>query len=107
MVVLGRLAQKENTGDRGSSQVYPPYVVTAVKGIAAASPKTEVIYYEGSNPEHSRHLPRRPTRSYLLLVMIITTKASMWLRTERMSTPAQWAATEETDWPSRRGPEID
>ena len=56
VVVLGRLAQKENTGDRGSSQVYPPYVVTAVKGIAAASPKTEVIYYEGSNPEHSRHL---------------------------------------------------
>lgn len=31
-------------------------MVTAVKGIAAASPKTEVIYYEGSNPEHSRHL---------------------------------------------------
>ncbi|MFQ9704621.1 MAG: glycoside hydrolase family 3 C-terminal domain-containing protein [Enterocloster clostridioformis] len=31
VVVLGRLAQKENTGDRGSSQVYPPYVVTAVK----------------------------------------------------------------------------
>lgn len=56
VAVLGRLAQKENTGDRGSSQVYPPYVVTAVKGIAAASPKTEVIYYEGSNPEHSRHL---------------------------------------------------
>ena len=56
VMVLGRLAQKENTGDRGSSQVYPPYVVTAVKGIAAASPKTEVIYYEGSNPEHSRHL---------------------------------------------------
>jgi len=56
VVVLGRLAQKENTGDRGSSQVYPPYVVTAVRGIAAASPKTEVIYYEGSNLEHSRRL---------------------------------------------------
>ncbi|MFQ9704620.1 MAG: glycoside hydrolase family 3 protein [Enterocloster clostridioformis] len=27
--------------------------------------------------------PRRPTRSYLLLVMIITTKASMWLRTTK------------------------
>lgn len=56
VVVLGRLAQKENTGDRGSSQVYPPYVVTAVRGIAAASPKTEVICYEGSNLEHSRRL---------------------------------------------------
>lgn len=56
VVVLGRLAQKENTGDRGSSQVYPPYVVTALRGIADASPNTEVIYYEGNNLEHSRRL---------------------------------------------------
>lgn len=56
IVVLGRLAQKENTGDRGSSQVYPAYVVTAVQGISKASPKTEVVCYDGNNLNHSRML---------------------------------------------------
>ncbi len=36
VAVLGRLADVPNTGDRGSSQVHPPYVVTALAGLRAA-----------------------------------------------------------------------
>ncbi len=35
LAVLGRLAALENTGDRGSSNVRPPYVVTALQGLSA------------------------------------------------------------------------
>jgi beta-glucosidase len=35
VAVLGRLANKENTGDNGSSRVRPPHVVTALEGIEA------------------------------------------------------------------------
>ena len=33
VLVIGRLAKKKNTGDRGSSRVRPPYVVTYIQGI--------------------------------------------------------------------------
>ena len=33
VLVLGRLARQENTGDRGSSRVYAPYVVTPLGGL--------------------------------------------------------------------------
>jgi len=33
ILVVGRLADTENTGDHGSSRVYAPYVVTAVEGL--------------------------------------------------------------------------
>ncbi|HYA34255.1 MAG TPA: glycoside hydrolase family 3 C-terminal domain-containing protein, partial [Candidatus Binataceae bacterium] len=33
VVVAGRLASLRNTGDRGSSQVFPPYVITAIDGL--------------------------------------------------------------------------
>ena len=36
VAVLGRLADVPNTGDRGSSQVHPPYVVTPLAGLRAA-----------------------------------------------------------------------
>lgn len=36
LAVLGRLAAIPNTGDHGSSQVRPPYVVTALDGLTAA-----------------------------------------------------------------------
>ena len=37
LAVLGKLAVAENTGDNGSSKVCPPYVVTALEGLARAS----------------------------------------------------------------------
>jgi len=33
ILVLGKLAGQENTGDHGSSRVYPPYVITPVAGL--------------------------------------------------------------------------
>ncbi|MFP4484852.1 MAG: glycoside hydrolase family 3 N-terminal domain-containing protein, partial [Spirochaetaceae bacterium] len=33
IALLGRLAEKENTGDHGSSSVYPHYVITAADGL--------------------------------------------------------------------------
>ena len=36
IAVIGRLADIANTGDRGSSMVRPPYVVTPLAGIRAA-----------------------------------------------------------------------
>ena len=46
VLVLGRLARQENTGDRGSSRVYPPYVVTPLEGLKRYLGKNvEVIHY--------------------------------------------------------------
>ncbi len=33
ILVLGKLAAQENTGDHGSSRVYPPYVITPLEGL--------------------------------------------------------------------------
>ncbi|KAL4880296.1 glycoside hydrolase superfamily [Aspergillus karnatakaensis] len=46
IAVVGRLANIANTGDKGSSQVYPPSVVTPLEGIRAALPNTEVLFAE-------------------------------------------------------------
>ena len=35
VVVIGKLAAKENTGDHGSSRIYAPYVVTPLDGLKA------------------------------------------------------------------------
>lgn len=35
VLVLGKLADKENTGDHGSSRIFAPYVVTPLQGIKA------------------------------------------------------------------------
>lgn len=56
LLVLGRLADTENTGDKGSSQVYPPYVVTPLQGIRNAASGMEVVYYAGDSPAHCRRL---------------------------------------------------
>ncbi len=44
LAVLGQLANKENTGDFGSSRVRPPYVVTALQGLQIAlGEATEIV----------------------------------------------------------------
>jgi beta-glucosidase len=43
IAVLGRLADVANTGDRGSSNVRPPYVVTPLEGIRAAVGERAVV----------------------------------------------------------------
>lgn len=58
IVVLGVLADQENTGDKGSSQVYAPYVVTILEGIINHWNQAEVIYYKGQRDSHCRRLAK-------------------------------------------------
>lgn len=44
VAVVGRLANIANTGDKGSSQVYPPSVVTPLEGIREALRDVEVLF---------------------------------------------------------------
>jgi beta-glucosidase len=56
IVILGKLGEKENIGDHGSSQVFPPYVVTPFQGIAKAAPQSSVVFYNGEDLETAREL---------------------------------------------------
>lgn len=58
IAVLGCLADKENIGDRGSSRVYAPYVVTLLQGLAAYRSQADIIYYSGENAAHCRRLAK-------------------------------------------------
>jgi beta-glucosidase len=56
IVILGKLGEKENIGDHGSSQVFPPYVVTPFQGIAKAAPDSSVVFYNGEDLETAKEL---------------------------------------------------
>ena len=56
IVVLGELADYPNIGDRGSSQVYPPYVITPLEGILNNCGAAEVIYYKGDSIAHCKRI---------------------------------------------------
>jgi beta-glucosidase len=57
IAVFGRLAEGENTGDRGSARVYPPYTVSPLQGmINYVGTDTEIIYYRGKNIHHARRM---------------------------------------------------
>jgi len=58
IVVLGKLGEKELTGDHGSSWVFPPYIVTPIQGLNACAPDAEIVYYNGENLEHAKELAR-------------------------------------------------
>jgi beta-glucosidase len=49
IAVIGHLSAVANLGDRGSSQVHPPYAVTLLDGLRAALPKVSIVYDDGSN----------------------------------------------------------
>jgi len=51
LAVIGRLADVPNTGDHGSSNVRAPYVVTALAGLRAALPGTEIVTVPEDDPE--------------------------------------------------------
>jgi beta-glucosidase len=49
VLVLGKLAAKENTGDHGSSQIFAPYVITPLAGLKAYFGETvEIIHLDES-----------------------------------------------------------
>lgn len=58
LAVIGKLADRENTGDHGSSRVYPAYTVTPLEGIKTAAPGIEIIYCDGSDTEAAKKAAR-------------------------------------------------
>lgn len=66
IAVLGCLADKENIGDRGSSQVYAPYVVTLLQGLASYRSQADIIYYSGEKASHCRRLAKEA--DYVVIV---------------------------------------
>ena len=58
LAVLGKLAEKENIGDWGSSRVYPPYVITPLEGLRRIAPDTELVFCDGSDPEAAKKAAR-------------------------------------------------
>jgi len=52
IAVIGKLANIENIGDKGSSRVYPPYIITPLEGIKNISGELmEIIYDEETDLE--------------------------------------------------------
>jgi beta-glucosidase len=60
LVVIGKLAAVPNTGDGGSSNTRPPYVITPLQGLQEAlEGQAEIIYDDGSNPARSVQVARK------------------------------------------------
>ncbi|MFX1273495.1 MAG: beta-glucosidase [Promethearchaeota archaeon] len=49
IAVIGKLADVPNLGDHGSSNVYPPYVITPLKGIEQSAGKKIQVLYNSNN----------------------------------------------------------
>jgi len=59
IAVFGKLADRANLGDMGSSRVRPPYAVTPLQGIKKrAGNSINVAYYEGTDLEEIRRLAK-------------------------------------------------
>lgn len=59
LAVVGRLANKPNTGDKGSSQVFSPTIVTPYQGLKSEIPSAEVILEDSDNPEAAREAAKQ------------------------------------------------
>ena len=53
VALIGRLGTVVNLGDGGSSDVWPPDVVTVLEGLEAALPHTKVLADDGSDPQRA------------------------------------------------------
>lgn len=56
IAVVGRLANVPNTGDKGSSQVFAPNMVTPAEGMRAAFPHAEIIIEGTDSVERAREV---------------------------------------------------
>jgi beta-glucosidase len=54
IAVIGKLGEKPNIGDYGSSRVFPRYVVSPVEGIRKAAPGARVIFDNGSDIDRAK-----------------------------------------------------
>lgn len=53
LALIGRLSNTPNTGDKGSSQVFPPMVSTPFQGLRAALPNAQVLLEDSDTVEGS------------------------------------------------------
>lgn len=67
IAVIGRLAEKANIGDYGSSRVRPPYVVTPLEGIRKAAGSIEVVYDRGDELTRASRLAREADATVLVV----------------------------------------
>jgi beta-glucosidase len=58
LALVGRLAALRNTGDGGSSNTQPAYVVTPLEGVRAAFGENAVAFDDGSDPERAAAVAR-------------------------------------------------
>jgi beta-glucosidase len=59
LAVIGKLASVANTGDSGSSNTRPPYVITPLQGLQEAlEGQAEIVYDDGSDPARSAQAAR-------------------------------------------------
>ena len=54
IAVVGRYADKRNTGDHGSSNVFSPYAVTPYEGMKKCYGDENVVLYNGCDPEEAK-----------------------------------------------------
>lgn len=54
LAVIGKLADRENTGDHGSSRVFPAYVVTVLEGIRKRLPDAKILFEDGADRERAK-----------------------------------------------------
>ncbi|MDY6796204.1 MAG: glycoside hydrolase family 3 C-terminal domain-containing protein [Actinomycetota bacterium] len=59
IAVIGKLADRANLGDSGSSQVRPPYTVTPLQGIMNRRGSVEVTYQDGGDLSLAESAARR------------------------------------------------
>ncbi|WP_077622994.1 glycoside hydrolase family 3 C-terminal domain-containing protein [Sediminibacillus massiliensis] len=58
VAVIGKLGDKGNIGDHGSSRVFPDYIVTPLEGIKSLLPEVEVVYHDGADIEGAKQLAK-------------------------------------------------
>lgn len=57
ILVLGKLAAQENTGDHGSSRVFPPYVITPLEGLKKYfGPGVEILHRDETQIAEAKKL---------------------------------------------------
>jgi beta-glucosidase len=67
IAVIGKLANAQNIGDRGSSMVRPPYVVTLLEGIrTAVPPDCEIIYSNGKDIAKAVNIARKADAAIII-----------------------------------------
>ncbi len=67
LAVIGRLAATRNTGDGGSSNTQPAYVVTPLEGIQAALGESAVRFDDGGDPARAAGVARHANAAVVIV----------------------------------------